>query len=530
MSEAEVLSKLDPNDPEVWRYDVILRRLIACTDAETKLIPYAKLLTPTPEEPDDPEYSTYDAQRFHQVLAASLEEIEAGRWKRLIVTMPPRHGKSLLASKLFIAWYTGRNPGKSVIFGTYNDTFAEDTGRAVRDLVQHPAHRQVFPTSILKDDSQAASRLQTQEGGILAFVGRGGTTTGRGADVFVIDDPIKDAAEANSAVIRDSCWTWFNRVVSTRLMTKDGGIVIIMTRWHEDDLVGRLIDPMNDFYDPDEAVNWKIIDLPALALDGDALGRKAGEALWPSRFDAPYFEGLQRRDPQGFSALYQGRPTAEGGSFFKHQYIKTYKKHELPDDLRRYCASDHAVSMMQGRDRTCLLTVGVDDEGDIWVLDAIWRQMPADKAVDAMITMIQQHKPLHWWAERSQISKSIGPFLRKRMLETKTFASIIEVVPVADKQTRAQSIQARMAMHKVHFPETAPWWPMARDEMMRFPNGQHDDFVDALALIGLGLQQLIPLRMQGSPKVNKYMTFGWIKEQQIAIRRMNRVNFGAGGW
>ena len=347
---------------------------------------------------------------------------------------------------------------------------------------------------------------------------------------LILDDPIKDAAEANSSVIRDSCWTWFNRVVSTRLMTKDGGIVIIMTRWHEDDLVGRLIDPMNDFYDPDEAVNWRIIDLPALALDNDALGRKPGEALWPARFDTAYFEGLQRRDPQGFSALYQGRPTAEGGTFFKADYIKTYKKHELPEDLRYYSASDHAVSMLQGRDRTCLLTVGVDDEDDIWVVDAAWRQMPADKAVDAMLGIIMRFKPLHWWAERSQISKSIGPFLRKRMLETKTFASIIEVVPLADKQTRAQSIQARMAMHKVHFPEHAAWWPMARDELMRFPNGQHDDFVDALALIGLGLQQLVPLRMMGAPKKNKFMTFGWIREQQDAIRRMARVNFGAGGW
>lgn len=523
-------TKLDPNDPEVWRYDVLLRRFIACIDAQERLIPYARLLSPTPEEPDDPEYSTYDAQRFHQVIAAALEEIEVGRFKRLIITVPPRHGKSLLAAKMFISWYAGRNPYSSVIFGTYNDNFAEDTGRAVRDLMTHPAHKQVFPLSRLKDDSLAASRLQTSDGGILAFVGRGGTTTGRGADVFVIDDPIKDAAEANSPTIRESCWTWFNRVVSTRLMTKAGGIVIIMTRWHEDDLVGRLIDPLNDFYDADEAVQWKLIDLPALALEDDALKRKPGEALWPQRFDADYFTGLQRRDPQGFSALYQGRPSTEGGTFFKHNHITLYKKQDLPKDLRRYCASDHAVSMLQGRDRTCLLTVGVDEEDDIWVIDAIWRQMPSDKAVENMLAIMREHKPLFWWAERSQISKSLGPFLRKRMLETQTFASIIEVVPIADKQTRAQSIQARMSMHKVHFPENAPWWPMARDEILRFPHGQHDDFVDALALIGLGLQQLIPLRAPMAATRNKPLTFGWIKEQQAAQRKLKRVSFASEGW
>jgi predicted phage terminase large subunit-like protein len=485
---------------------------------------------PTPDEPDDPDQSRYDVQRFHKVMAAALEEVELGRIKRLIISLPPRHGKTELASRRFIAWYAGRNPSKSVIFGTYNDKFSEDIGRDVRDVIRHPASAQVFPDLVLKGDSQASNRLQTTKGGVLAFVGRGGTTTGRGADLFVIDDPVKDSAEANSPTIRDQCWTWFNRVASTRLMTQDGCIVIIGTRWHEDDIIGRIIDPMNDFYDPEEARQWHIIDLPALAREHDILKRAEGEALWPSRFDAPFFEGLRRRDPRGFSALYQGRPSPEGGSFFKADYIQTYKKQDLPRDLRRYCSSDHAVSMLQGRDRTCLLTVGVDENDHIWVVDAVWRQMPTDKAVEAMLKMIQDHKPLHWWAERSHISKSVGPFLRKRMLETSTFCSIIEVTPLADKQTRAQSIQGRMAMHMVHFPENAPWWPMARDELLKFPHDAHDDFVDALALIGLGLQQLMPIVVGRPIEKNRMFSFGWLKQQRDDQRRQARFSFSAGGW
>lgn len=515
---------------EAFRYELILKRLIACIDARETLIPFVTLTMPTPDNADDPDISQYDAQRFHRVMAAALEEVEKGKIKRLIISLPPRHGKTELASKRFIAWYAGRNPGRSIIFGTYNDKFSEDVGRAVRDILQHPATAQVFPEFQLKQDSLAANRLQTVEGGVLAFVGRGGTTTGRGADLFVIDDPVKDSQEANSPTIRDACWTWFNRVASTRLMTQEGAIVIIMTRWHQDDIVGRIIDPMNDYYDADEAAQWHIIDLPALAREGDVLKRRENEALWPSRFGVEFFEGIKRRDPRGFSALYQGKPSPEGGTFFKADHIKLYRKKDLPTDLRRYCASDHAVSMKQGSDRTCLLTVGIDDDDDIWVIDTIWRTMTADHAVDNMITMMREHHPLHWWAERSHISKSIGPFLRKRMLETKTFCSIIEVTPIADKQTRAQSIQGRMAMHKVHFPENAPWWPLARDEILKFPHDQHDDFVDALALIGLGLQQLIPIRNPLIPARTKPFSFGWLTEQRNREKRAASFSFASGGW
>jgi predicted phage terminase large subunit-like protein len=130
--------------------------------------------------------------------------------------------------------------------------------------------------------------------------------------------------------------------------------------------------------------------------------------------------------------------------------------------LRVYAASDHAVSLKQNADKTCLLMVGVDEEDRIWVLpDLVWRQMTTEQTVEAMIRLMRAHKPMFWWAERGAITRSIGPFLRKRMLETKTYCSIIETQPAADKQTRAQSIQGRMSMHKVKFPERAPGGPCA---------------------------------------------------------------------
>jgi predicted phage terminase large subunit-like protein len=491
-------------------------------------------MMPTPNQPDDPDFSRYEVQRFHAVIGAALEELEAGRIKRLIISLPPRHGKTQLASKMYPAWFTGRNPHLSLIFGTYNEKFSQDIGRAVRDIMQSPQYAQVFPNTVLKHDSQANDRLQTTAGGILAFVGRGGTTTGRGGDVLIIDDPLKDRQEADSPTIRDTLWHWFTQVIASRLMDETGRIMLIQTRWHQDDLVGRLTDPHNSYYDPEEAAAWHIIDLPALAMDQqqDALKRKEGDPLWPGRFGRDYLLGLQRRDARGFSALYQGKPSPTGGTFFSVDWLHTYRPNDLPANLRCYAASDHAVSLKQYADKTVLMVVGIDKDENIWVLpDLIWRAMTAEQTTEAMLRMMRAHKPLFWWAERSHISKSIGPFLRKRMLETSTFCTLIEMQPIADKQTRAQSIQGRMSMGRLRFPERAPWWPAARDQLLKFPFDQHDDFVDTLAYIGLGLTLQVgasaPRRTQPENLEN---TFGWMLAERTKAERSVKLGFGAGGW
>jgi predicted phage terminase large subunit-like protein len=514
------------------RYELVLKRLIAAIDARDQLLAFTKLMMPVPDHYEDPDFSRYDAQKFHRVVSTALEELEAGRIRRLIISLPPRHGKTQLASKMFPAWYIGRHPEQSLIFGTYNEKYSLDIGRAVRDLLRSDAYAQVFPDLRLRDDIQSGEFLQTLHGGMLAFVGRGGTTTGRGGDVLVIDDPLKDRQEADSPTIRDTLWTWFTQVIGSRLMTDQGRIMLIQTRWHQDDLVGRLTDPMNSYYDVDEAREWKIIDLPALAYDDDVLKRKQGEALWPSRFGRDFLLGLQRRDARGFSALYQGRPSPTGGTFFSDRWLQTYKPNELPKELRVYGASDHAVSLRQDADKTVLMLIGVDHDETIWVLpDLIWLHMTAEKCVEAMIRMMKAHRPVFWWAERSHVSKAIGPFLRKRMLETKTYCGIIEMTPIADKQTRAQSIQGRMAMHKVRFPERAPWWPAARDQLLKFPFDQHDDFVDTLSYIGLGLTlQLGASKFQKRDLPDLPGTFGWLKQERDKAERATKQHFSTGGF
>jgi predicted phage terminase large subunit-like protein len=520
--------------------DIIeLRRLLerkkAIILARDDLVSFAKFMMPAPDTHEDVSVSLYRPAKHHLVLGAALEEVEAGRYSRLQVTMPPRHGKTKLTSHMFPAWYVGKHPERSVIVATYSEKFAWDHGRAVRDIIENPLYAQIFPNVRLKSGSAAQDRLETEQGGILFFLGRGSGTTGRGGDVILIDDPTKDRKEADSPTIREDVWKWYTQVLQSRLMTKKGAIVVIQTRWHDDDLIGRLTDPQNPCYSEAEAKKWRVIDMPALARDKDVLGRQPGEALWPERFDCEYLDNMRETDVRGFQALYQGRPTPEEGSFFKSVNMRTYNRmSDQPhkDKLRYYGASDHAVSLEQGRDKTCLMIIGVDDHDVMWVQpDILWEQAPTNTVVERMILLMEKYNPLFWWAEKGHISKSIGPFLHKRMLEKRVFCSIHEITPVSDKQTRAQSVQGRMSMNKIVFPGFARWWAEAHDQMLKFPQGAHDDFVDTLSLFGIGLYLQRGRRAAPKPEKDvKFGTFAWVIEDAARERKREREHIKTGGW
>lgn len=486
--------------------------------ARQHLLPFTEITMPKPSDENDPTQSRYVVKGFHASLAMALEEIESGENNKLIITFPPRHGKTELASNRFISWLVGRDPYRHIIFGTYNQPFADKRGRIIRNIIKSNAYRQIFPDVRLAKGEQASASLATEDGGELAFVGRGGSSTGRGADFLIIDDPHKDRKEAQSETTRNDVWQWYNDTMETRLMSDSGAIVIIMTRWHEDDLVGRLTDETNPCYNEEEAKSWKIVNIRALAEDDDVLGRPLGEPLWPEKFGLKFLESKRRKNPVGFAALYQQRPSPEDGENYKPEMLLGYDSiGELPKMLRYYISSDHATSEDQRNDPQCILVVGVDTYGTIWILpDLFWERCKTDVMVEKMLDYMRRYKPLLWWAGKDHISKSIGPFLYKRMKETRTYIHVVEQSEAGDKLSKAQPAIGRASMGMIKFPTFAPWWGRAKSELLKFPNGRNDDFADCLSHICRGLERIVGAPKPTEDEIDEKRVVGsmaWIKSQ-----------------
>lgn len=517
----------------------LLERRRAIVDAQESLLAYTKFTMPDPEAPNDHTRSRYEAAKVHQVTAQAIDDFVNGRLRfddgsvcrQLIFSQPPRHGKSEIATRRLTAWLSGRKPEWDIAVASYSDTMATDFGADIRAILTSAQHKQVFANYRLRRGGTAKDNIQTDQGGRIVCVGRGGALTGRGMMIGIGDDLFKDHEEARSQAIRDQAWHWFTKVFMTRRMGPKL-VLLVMTRWHSDDIIGRLTDPENPNYNEIEASKWKIIRLPAIAEEADPLGRKAGEALWPERYDLDFLESQQRLDPLGFAALYQQRPTVADGVLFRRENLRFYEPKEIPEELRVYCASDHAVATGQRNDFTVLVKIGVDRAGHIWLLDCWWQRQKTDVVVEAMLTMgcSGKHRPLIWWAEKGHISKSIGPFLKKRMVETGQFMNVAEVTPIGDKEQRAQSIAARVGMGYVRFPRAAVWTERAVNELLAFPNGTHDDFVDAMSLVGLGLRsQFAPKAAERpAPKQARFGTLNWVKEQDKWARERRETSLRGG--
>lgn len=508
---------------------------------------------PDPEDPDDATRSRFTVTPQAKLLCEIMEKVERGELKRVCISMPPQHGKSQILSRAAPAWIAGRNPHRNMILGSYNQDFANEFGFEVRNFMTSPIYHQVFPKAELMKGGEAKNLLVTKEGGKLAFVGVGGSGTGKPADGAVIDDPFRSSADADSQAYRDRVYQWFVGTILSRVRNTTY-VVVVHTRWNQDDLIGRLCDPDHPERDgiyKGIAKHWVYINIPSVVTDpplAEALGLKLEvqtdpeiveqfgnqpmSALWPAEHNLTTLAEKKTSDARSFGALYQGKPSPEDGEYFKADYIQEYDRADLPKKLRYYGASDHATSSKQRRDFTCLGCVGIDDEDDIWVLpDIVWRRMETDKTVDELLLQFSLHSPALWWMENEMISKSFGPFLRKRMVEERIYTTIDPVTPAKDIETRARSIQGRMAMQKVHFPKFAPWWNKACSQLLTFNYGAHNDFVAWLALIGLGLtKEFKPGKEKKKADRPPVGSMNDILERSAAKLRADKVKSAQAGW
>jgi predicted phage terminase large subunit-like protein len=431
-------------------------------------------------------------QRIEQTGSADTVCIQVDSPSHLFLcgaSMLPTHN-SMLASEFFPAWYLGRNPDRFVIAATYAQDLADDFGRKVRNQIADPLFRAIFPGVTIQEDSASIKRFHingpaigtgaigTGQGGAYFAVGVGGPLTGRGAHLLIIDDPIKNRDEADSELQRKRVRDWYTSTAYTRL-TPNGAVVVIQTRWHFEDLSGWLLNEHAH-------EGWDVLSLPAINADGDA--------LWPEQYDIKALEGIRRALPvRDWSALYQQQPVPDEGDYFKVSDIMPVLKLPPRDTMRVYGGSDYAVTS-NGGDYTVHVVVGVDPDGKLWLLDVWRKQASSDEWVDAFCDLVRKWRPLEWAEETGQIKSGVGPFLDRQMRIKQAFVRRTQFPTRGDKAVRAQSIRGRMALDSLRILADAPYRADIVTEMMRFPAGVHDDFVDALGLVG----QLLDRMMSGT--------------------------------
>lgn len=387
---------------------------------------------------------------------------------RVIIECPPRHGKTITVSRLFPAWVIGRNPDIRLMLVSYGATLADKNSRAVRNFIRSDAYRRVFPDIRLAEDSQAVQAwdIAEHEGGADGM-GIGGGATGKGAHLLIIDDPVKNREEAESATYRNKVWDSYTDDLYTRL-EPGGAVVVMMTRWHEDDLIGRLLK--------NEPGKWTRLRLPALAEPDDPLEREPGAALWPARYPLDKLQDIQSTlGSYSFSALYQQSPLPSGGGLFKTEALAVLDYE--PECVRTVRFWDLAITAKKSADYTAGVKLGEMQDGTFVVLDVYRAQAEFPDVQERIIQTAHidgKATPIFIEGEKAGII-ALAELLRDPRMYP---YSVQKITPQGDKYSRALPFAARVEAGRVKLARGA-WNRAYIDELAAFPMADHDDQVDA---------------------------------------------------
>ena len=405
-----------------------------------------------------------------------LQDVADKKSPRLIITMPPRSGKSELVSRRFPAFALGRNPELQIIATSYSSDLSQRFNRDVQRVIDDEKYFDLFPNTRLSNSrvrtDSRGSYIRTSDlfeivghAGAYRSCGVGGGITGQGADILIIDDPIKDRAQAGSKTIRDSIWDWYTSTAYTRL-SPGGGVIVMATRWHTDDLIGRLIQRMG------EGDTFRIVNYPAIA-EHDELHRKAGEALHPERYPLSTLLQIQKTiGSRDWEALYQQHPVPDGGALFKLEWFRRWTATSLPPEF------DHTLMSW---DMTFK-----DSKNSDYVVGQVWGKKGPNFY---LLDQVRGQWDFVKTKEMVRVLAHKWPRVVRKLVEDKangsaviselksTVSGFVPITPTESKEARASSVTPYFEAGNVFIPEdsAAPWVPHYVSELLEFPAGSHDD-------------------------------------------------------
>ena len=467
MQTAEQIDKISALQKAINRLSVLEKH----DKVQGSLLEYAKFQMPE-----------YQTPAHINLLAHKLEEVERGNIKRLAIFMPPRHGKSQLTSQFFPAWYLGRNPSKFVIATTYAQDLADDFGRSVRNQIQDEDYNRIFNDCTLSKDSSSVRRFHTTGSGVYYAVGAGGAITGRGAHLLLIDDPIKGREDADSDAMRSNLIDWYRSTAYSRLMP-GGSIILIQTRWHEDDLAGWILRETS--HEP-----WEVVELPAV-LDEKAskiLKRPKGQALWPEAYDKKRLEEIKKTaGSREWNSLYMQRPSAEEGNILKRYWWKEWTEDNPPECNYILQSWDTAYTVKSTSDYSAVTTWGIFEHNGIQnaiLLSARRERWEFPELKSEAIKLYNEFRPDVVLIEAKASGWSLIQELQRAGIPITPFNP-----KKADKKTRAHSVTPLFESGRVWYPSSKYWAEDVINQCAQFPSSNYDDLVDSTTQALMRLRQ-----------------------------------------
>jgi hypothetical protein len=424
----------------------------------------------------------YNAEWFHEfignILEKSLHQIARGEKVRIIMTIPPRHGKTELASVLFPAWALGTYPDMPFIISSYGAELSETNGLKTRDVINSDQYKFIFPDIKLRTDQKAKAKWMTNKGGSYTSVGIGTAVTGKGAKCILIDDPHKDRQEAESKVVRDTVWEYYRSTLYSRL-EGFGGVIVVMQRWSQDDIVGRLMEEMARGKASGQPFDeWTVINFPAIADEDEyyegKLLRKAGEPLWPSKFPIPVLENIRQTSGlYNWASQYQQDPILQEAQDFKINMFRYFNEEDLNGKyLRYYTLVDPAISQSSNADNTVVLTVAKEVNGpNIYRIKEDAGHFTPDQTVQLIMSHQSEYRS-EVAIETVQYQQALKYSVIEEQRKRQVYFTVHELRSRTNKNERIKGLVALYEAGVIHHRHSDTEYER---ELLAWPRGRRDD-------------------------------------------------------